>query len=221
MRSVTLVAVLCAFVAAPAVADLSWQTTPILGTDWSDTTGDVVMITGPTPEQPAGGYYYDVDGNLVLGPTIPHYSIAGDPLYQVGSPSMTQFSINPTVWDGAHWYDPDVFVYSGSGVNLDPAMTYHYTGVYTYLGPNSSYSVLAAEDTDFSEESGFVMLVTGVGQFWLEDIGNWQYIETWTENGTGLSISATTDFAVVPVPAAVLLGMLGLGVAGVKLRKHV
>ncbi len=39
-------------------------------------------------------------------------------------------------------------------------------------------------------------------------------------NGNGIGIDDTT-FALVPIPGAVLIGMLGLGVAGLKLRKFV
>ena len=120
---------------AQAQANLSWQTEPILGYDWSNATGDVVMITGPTPITPSGDFYYDVDGNKVLGPTIPHYSIPGDPLYGVGSPSVSTFYYNPNVWDGSsHWYDPNAWVYSGSGVNLDAAKTYTYEGTFHFFG---------------------------------------------------------------------------------------
>jgi hypothetical protein len=224
MRMMLFVAALCAFVAVPAMANFNWQTQPILGTSASDVTGDVVVITGPTPVKPGGGFYYDVDGNVVLGPTIPHYSTVGDPLFGIGSPSMTQFVINPTVWSGTHWYDPTVSVYSGSGVYLDPLATYHYTGTYSFLGTpgNPAYDLLVAENASFSEDSGFIMLITGVGDFWLEDVGSWKYTETWMDNATLQSITSIRPFEVVavPVPGAVLLGLLGLSAAGVKLRKQ-
>ena len=38
--------------------------------------------------------------------------------------------------------------------------------------------------------------------------------------GTGKGGDGLVGIAVVPVPGAVLLGMIGLSVAGVKLRKH-
>ncbi|MDT8302815.1 MAG: hypothetical protein RQ760_15135 [Sedimentisphaerales bacterium] len=42
-----------------------------------------------------------------------------------------------------------------------------------------------------------------------------------THTGDGQITSFDIESSVVPVPAAVILGMLGLGVAGIKLRKHV
>src|ERR1035437_9243368 len=55
----------------------SWQTMPILGTDVLY-NGDVVVITGPQPLDGLSQPYLDTDGNQVLGPTIPHYSMVGD-----------------------------------------------------------------------------------------------------------------------------------------------
>jgi hypothetical protein len=212
---------LLVLVGTTAQASVSWQTTPILGYSSSSVTGDLVVITGPTPTKPGGGYYYDVDGNIVLGPTIPHYSMVGDPLYQVGSPSVSLFYINPTAWDSGsgHFYDPNVWVYSGSGVYLDTANTYHYTGVYSFLGTpgNPAYDVVAAENLAFSGAPGFIMLSAGLGWLWPEDAGHWKYTETWTDNMDGVSISASRDFDVklVPEPATIIVwSLLGMAVVG-------
>jgi hypothetical protein len=113
-----------ALVVGTASADFSWQTQPIMGTDYSNATGDVVMITGPTPTDGSGNNYLDVDGDVVLGPTIPHYSTVGDPLFGVGSPSMTKFYFDPDTFTGGHWTDEDTWIYSGSGINLNPTNTY-------------------------------------------------------------------------------------------------
>lgn len=55
MKKMLFVAVLCAFVAAPAIADLSWQREPVLGYAFTDAgdgdgvTTDSVMISIPHP----------------------------------------------------------------------------------------------------------------------------------------------------------------------------
>jgi hypothetical protein len=213
-------------VASTAMANLSWQTTPILGTGLSDVTGDVVVITGPTPTgnpDSLDGFYYDEDGNLVLGPTIPHYSIEGDPLFGIGSPSMELFVINPNTWEGGHWVDKVTQIHAGSGINVDPGHTYDWTRVWTYLGPGGSYSMTNGTEyyapTQAEGGDGFVMLKGYIYDLWLEDIGQWQLTETWTDQagGEGSFISSTNYFTVIPEPATIC--MLGLGALSLIRRK--
>jgi len=183
-----------------AQATLSWQTAPILGHDISFTAspGDVVVYT-----------------DAALPVTIPHVSMVGDLLYDVGMPGVTTFYYNPNVWDGTHWYDPVVNAYSGSGINLDPAHTYSYTGTYDFLGTpgNSAYSVVVASATGFNGGS-FIMLTTGVGGFWLEDAGGWKYTETWADEMDQTSITASRNFDVTPVPLPPSVLLLGSGLLG-------
>lgn len=191
-----------------AQASVSWQTQPIMGYNVSYTAspGDVVVYT---------------DAGQA---TIPHVSMVGDALFGVGLPSVTAFYYNPNVWDGVHWYDPVVNAYSGSGVNLDPAHTYAYTGTYDFLGTpgNPAYPVLAASATGFNGGS-FIMLTTGVGGFWLEDAGPWRYTETWMDEVDYASITSSRNFTVaIPLPPTALLlgsGLLGLIGLGWRVRK--
>lgn len=123
----SVLAILVIFGITSTVHALSWQTAPIMGHARSTDTGDTVIVTGDTPtyfdingeEQ----YYKDVDGNIVLGPTIPHYSMVGDPLYGVGDPSITDFYIDPDTWAdhgafGLHWTDMTTRAHRGSGTGL-------------------------------------------------------------------------------------------------------
>ncbi|MBA7612316.1 hypothetical protein ES703_19552 [subsurface metagenome] len=52
-------------------------------------------------------------------------------------------------------------------------------------------------------------------------IGNVRILNTWTPGHVGeLAYELQDQLYLVPVPAAVLLGIIGLGVAGWKLRKY-
>jgi hypothetical protein len=195
---------------------VSWQTVPIMGYSASNTTGDVVVITGPQPLQPGGTPYYDIDGNVVMGPTIPHYSIVGDPLYHVGLPSVTVFSYNPNQFISGHWTDPVTQIWSGSGVTLQASNTYSYSGIYSFLGTpgNPAYSLEYKNDSYVPPEN-FIMLMTNIGDLWLEDAGKWQYTETWKDKADGSSITFTREFEARPVPLPAGVWLLGPGLVGI------
>jgi hypothetical protein len=165
---------------------LNWQTEPILGYD-SYYTGDVVIVTGPTPI------------------TIPHYSMPGDPLQGVGDPSMTVFNIGQEV-------------HTGSGINVDAGHPYTVTGVFTgpggrivttgpinFIGPADGFWMTWLGSVgDGSDGLGLPALTSA-------DVGLWTY----TEKVTGtVGIEYTREFTVVPAPAAIGLGLIGLALVG-------
>jgi hypothetical protein len=72
----------------------------------------------------------------------------------------------------------------------------------------------------FDGHSGSVSMVHSAPQPWRGAIVQLVASTNWFTPGTALtSRGGSIDVSVVPVPAAVLLGVLGLGVAGLKLRK--
>ena len=207
-------------VSGAAQASLSWQTTPILGTDVSSATGDVVVITGPQPLDGSGNPYHDVDNNVVLGPTIPHYSMVGDPLYGVGSPSMTEFVINPDTYEGGHWVDKVTKIAFGSGINVEQGHDYTFTETWNFLESGSEYTVGPFTGNYAAGTNEFVMLHNdnGLSELWLEDIGSWSYTQTWTDDGTTAFITDTSFFEVVPEPATI--GLLSFGALSLFRRKR-
>ena len=184
-------------IGSTALADLSWQTTPILGTSTYifDNTllgcSDVIVVTGAVPV------------------SIPHYSIAGDPLFGIGSPSMTEFTIGQTID-------------AGSGINVVDGDTYRWSVVYT--GPGRT---ITWEDNYFADSGeNFVMnYLDPVSTLTTADLGKWNYTETWTDISmmTGMffaappSISYSVDFLVIPEPATIC--MLGFGALSLIRRK--
>jgi len=185
-----LVMVACFCGIANADLTLAWQTTPVLGID-SSYDGNVNIDNGGSPWA-----------------NIPHDAVV--PYGGPGQPtSITTFAVGQEV-------------HTGSGVWVTSGHDYDWTAVFTDLDDSSrskSYS------GTFTGWEGFWMTWNspdgggdglGLPTLTLADVGHWTYYESYT--GT-VGIEHTTEFTVVPVPAAVLLGMLGLSVAGIKLRK--
>jgi len=120
--------------------------------------------------------------------------------------SITTFYVGQELHTGSGvYYDIDIPTYNWSRSAVGPMLTVIETGTYS------------------SGTDGFTMLfgnALGGLSFTSANVGNWTYTETWTNTlDANDKISFTVDFIVVPVHSAVLLGLLGLGAVGLKLRK--
>ena len=182
--------------ASAAWATFGWQTRPMLGDTASSVTGDMVIVTGPQPLDPLGNPYYDLDGNVVLGPTIPHYSIPGDPLFGIGWPSKTWFWFDPSTWSSGYgtYYDPTTRVYSSAGMYLNLNHTYDIVYTWSFLGV-PPYDVPLTSD-DVPGDPGFRMSSVYLYDLWAEDAGPWKYTEKWSDQATGEYVQFARAFSV-------------------------
>ena len=93
------------------------------------------------------------------------------------------------------------------------------TGIVTLTAYDSSNILLGTDSTSGANTVGY-----GIPNIFLNinapNIAYIAYVEFSVPSGTTFTVDDFT-FNPVPVPAAVLLGILGLGVAGLKLRKFV
>lgn len=189
--------------AAQTAYTLSWHDAPILGTNVDYSMPGQLTVTTNT-------------GNI----TIPNNGA------QTG---QTFFQINPTVWNGSHFYDPNVWVWAASGVNTDLQSTYRYVGNWSFLGNglNLPYSIEFPHPTVWGGPGYAIeMLYSSIGEFWLEDVGMWQYTEAWT-GISGPDLGATLGFtrnfeistsAQIPEPAS--LALFGLALAGLAVARR-
>ena len=177
---------------------LSWHDKPIVGTNSVDNGNGSLTVT--------------VNGNPEI---IPDSNTL---------PSQGVIHINPTVCcDGIHLFDPASVAGAGSSVNVDTSSTYTYAFSWDFLGgpnlPNSPYTAFSYSNTWSDPNLTIAEVWSTIGGFWREDVGNWQYTESWTGTGgpdTGAFITSTRDFKVsagaVPEPAT--MALFGAGLAG-------
>jgi len=174
-------------VSSVAQATLSWQLGPILGYD-SAYTGNVVI--------------YTTTGQVV----VPY----DDPPEITTGTSMSVFTVGQEV-------------HTGSWVNVDSSEQYTWSAAFADL-TNPTRSLLYSGSVDSSGGYWFTWNTPagggdgmGVPTLTTADIGNWQYIETYTDLASNAT-SRTVPFTVVPEPATI--GILGLGALSLLRRKR-
>jgi hypothetical protein len=227
MKRLMFITVVCAFMAAPALADF----TPVYDTTWNP------GVTPPGPEM-------DLESGLPTFPSAPNpgggYAGAGDLLDSLYG-SWTRIDDDFDQF----WLDIDggatiTAKYTSSSLTLGYSLNENTGANWTSLGlttPGQSTTF------DFADGDYFIWGVSGAGAIkWSNEAlnGGTDRIVTYritqlldgstpseptyvfgVEDGTDWDFQDLVWEAtnVVPVPAAVLLGILGLGVAGIKLRK--
>ncbi len=158
------------------------------------------FLLPPAPPDPAG-----IPGAVYEGTLDP--LLRGSDFYTVSNGAVQQ---------------PDVIVMPPGGQvtlhidNLDNAQPVKH--LYAEMVANGALTVNVASTAALT---GFA---TDTARFWAQLQPNPAWEDIILTNQTGALIllqSVHVATECVPVPAAVLLGMLGLGVAGMKLRKHV
>jgi hypothetical protein len=189
-----LFAVCCLIAFSGQAAALSWHDAPIVGTNVVDNgNGSLTVTVNGSPA-------IIPDSNTLL--------------------SQSVITINPTVWDGiSHFYDPASLTGAGSSVNVDTASTYSYSFSWDFLGgpipPNAPYTAFSYTNTWSDPTFTIAEVWSMIGGFWLQDVGNWQYTESWTGTGgpdAGAFITSTRDFAVaIPEPETYAMLLAGLG----------
>jgi hypothetical protein len=208
IKRIIFIAVMCAFVAAPALADMTVYT--------NEATFTAMLQPG----------YYLENWNYAPWTTIVDPAISSPQSFSGGLGWAYDIS-SPSGLSGQPIPPPD-----GPG----GAVANYYQGqavTVTFTGPKPSAvgGIFWVTDLYGNFVNGgtvTINLMSG-GSYTYSDTSNWDAFTGFISDSpiTSMSIQssyfATMDHLYVgnpvPVPAAVLLGMLGLGVAGLKLRK--
>ena len=221
MKRLIFITVMCAFMAVPAMAGLSISYEQLVVQPGELTCPYPAAIVDTFDAAPPAGWVYGGNWHIVNGP-VP--GKAGVPWY--GVPDPTDYLAVP----------------ANDLVGVDPEIATVYFGgpKYTYLGLFWG-SMDAYNEIRLYDGAGHVGTVTGndatLGLAALGNQGNYldnayvnirstlafDRIELVSFGGYG-GVSPYAfeldNLAVVPIPGAILLGILGLGVVGVKLRKY-
>ena len=248
MKKVVLIIVLCAFAVTPAMADFSggqvyWER---LGGYYSGNGGEFTFRSdgGPGLLLSIGAYDATTSGLGTWGESFQTFCLEGGEYVYSGQSLEIEVSttfIDETTGElltgtGSH----AILGSKAYGDNLDARTAYLYTKFatgtltgydYTLAGrATSAYDLQRAIWYIEGEANGannyFVELavkaISDGGEWVGMGIGNVRVLNTWVPGGHvgDLNYARQDMLYLVPVPTAVILGLLGLGVAGIKLRKY-
>lgn len=191
----------------------SWQaalTTPVNTIDWDDAAldnGTSTVISGSRYSGMAGGPVLSVDG--------------GSQLYVI-DPGLHFYQEDFVPVSGENVFSPDDYPASPEGILTISFGTPAYALGVWFLDVEYDYGSTGIEvggerymfDYDPGDDSQSFLGIVSTTPFTTANI----HMSS-ASGGNGVGIDDTM-YAVVPVPGAVLLGLLGLSVAGVKLRKR-
>jgi len=216
MKRILFMTAICALMAVPAAASLSWNY------DYAD--GDGTSLTSPVP-----GAIVDTFGP---GPR-PGWTYTGNYHIRIGDSSIAAAPWSEL--DNADDNTPYLSVPENLVGSPPRSVTVDFGGgTYTYPGLHWG-SMDRYNQIDFLSGGGVVESISGLDVTRDSASGtqsgalNNAYVNIFsTSSFDAVRIMSTTgqyafeldNLAVVPVPGAVLLGMLGLSVVGVKLRKR-
>ena len=216
MKRLLFIAVVCAFVAGSSWADITIPLTSGLSTSFQDAE------TGPTPAQTADhtALLLNLDGQWAPSPVAPvtndYYATGADP----------------------QWWDAVSMNFDLSGIGYDKILSAElcfYTQQGTLVSSWHHYAVLEGafnssledDNTPYNNPAPVVdfgnqgsngiagWLNAPIPSAWITGNSFDVTLRLWNARIDQVELKAT----VVPVPGAVLLGLLGLSAAGIKLRK--
>ncbi len=230
MKRLTVICAVLVVAAGSASADLtvytnqaSWEaalSTPVNTINWDDVTVPPDSFPGGNPAADSPSVV--ISANRYSGmPGNPTLSIDASSGLYVMDPSTGEFAVDyfPVSYDNVFSPDPAGSpegvltisfgepVYALGAWFLDVEYDYDSTGI-------EVDGTLSAFGSDQGDDSASFLGIVSTIPFTSANI----HMSS-DPGGNGVGIDDTM-YAVVPVPGAVLLGMLGLSVAGVKLRKR-
>jgi len=211
MRKINIIVIclLCLFVAVPAIADMKVS---LKNGTYGTTNGGEFNIT--VLDDPIGIYPKDatfvsfcLETNEYINYTDEYYVTISTGAIKGGSGGSGGWNPDPLSPQSAYlyslWIDGGITHNNGNADDIQRAIWY-------LEGENLGVNNFLVTQANTAVAPGGAWF-----NIWGNTIGDIRVMNLWTEQGG----YAQDQLVRVPVPGAILLGLLGLGVAGLKLRK--